>query len=153
MPNSHYASKIGSPTFGLALGCAVCFVLYLPALSGPLLLDDTTVLGPLLEGDAADHGWLTHLFSDSGPLGRPLAMATFAANAVLNGDGLWYWKATNALIHTAIGVALFMLFAELFYACGSTMRSARAVALFGALIWLVHPLHVSTVMYTVQRMT
>ena len=57
MPNSHYASKIGSPTFGLALGCAVCFVLYLPALSGPLLLDDTTVLGPLLEGDAADHGW------------------------------------------------------------------------------------------------
>ena len=153
MPNSHYPPKISSPTFGLALGCAVCFVLYLPALSGPLLLDDTTVLGLLLEGDAADHGWLTHLFSDSGPLGRPLAMATFAANAALNGDGLWYWKATNALIHTAIGVGLFMLFAELFYACGSTVRSARAVALFGALIWLVHPLHVSTVMYTVQRMT
>ncbi|MCZ6666252.1 MAG: hypothetical protein O7B81_13180 [Gammaproteobacteria bacterium] len=147
------ASKTGVAACGLAFGCALCFVLYLPALSGPLLLDDTTVLAPLLERGAADHGWLTYLFSDSGPLGRPLAMVTFAANAALNGDGLWYWKATNALIHMAIGVALFALFTELFYACGSTVRSARAVALFGALIWLVHPLHVSTVMYTVQRMT
>ena len=138
---------------GVACAVAVAFGLYLPALSGPLLLDDVHAIGPLLEPGALERGWLEYLFNDSGPLGRPLAMLTFIANSAAHGDALWSWKATNLVIHVTVALVVYALFNKIFYVCGAAPDSARIVALLGALMWLVHPLHVSTVMYTVQRMT
>ena len=138
---------------GVACAVAVAFGLYLPALNGPLLLDDVHVIGPLLEPGALERGWLQYLFNDSGPLGRPLAMLTFIANSAVHGDALWSWKATNLAIHATVALAIYALFNKIFCVCGAAPDRARVVALLGALMWLVHPLHVSTVMYTVQRMT
>ena len=131
----------------------VAFGLYLPALQGPMLLDDAHVIGPLLEPDALDRGWSEYLFSHSGPLGRPLSMLTFIANSALHGDMLWYWKSTNLVLHVLIALAIYVLFSNVLRLSGKAPETIRLVALLGALIWLVHPLHVSTVMYTVQRMT
>ncbi len=138
---------------GVISAFTIAFGLYFPALDGPLLLDDVETIGPLLEAGALEHGWLEYLFTESGLLGRPLAMLTFIANASLNGDSLWHWKATNLVIHATIALVIYALFNQIFRIHGAQPAAARMVALFGALLWLVHPLHVSTVMYTAQRMT
>lgn len=127
-------------------------MLYWPALSGPLLLDDSIVVTPLLRAGQLGHDWRSFLFSDSGPLGRPLAMASFIANAKWSVD-LRYWKATNLVLHVLNGWLVHALFCNLARAAGRQRGSARLLALAGTALWLLHPLNISTVMYLSQRMT
>lgn len=131
---------------------ALTVMLYLPALGGPLLLDDSEVITPLLRAAELGHDWRLFLFSDSGPLGRPLAMASFIANAVASTD-LRYWKATNLALHLVNGVLVHALAGRLARCTGVSADAARGVALGAAALWLLHPLNVSTVMYLCQRMT
>jgi tetratricopeptide (TPR) repeat protein len=139
----------------LLLGSSITtLVLTYPALSGPLLFDDHSTLGPLLESSANLGTTLdAHLINHSGPTGRPVAMATFIANDWLNGPNLWAWKLTNLLIHLACGGLLFLLTRELARAVKMDGRSSGLLGAAIASLWLLHPLHVSTVFYTVQRMT
>ena len=126
---------------------------YWRGLPGPLLLDDYPVLGPLLVDGELASDWRTQLFSTTGPLGRPVAMLSFAANAALAGDAYVYWKAVNLALHLAVGAALWWLATGLLAATRVPgPRRAWAAGLLCTL-WLVHPLQVSTVLYTVQRMT
>jgi protein O-mannosyl-transferase len=128
-------------------------VIYVPGLPGPLLLDDYSVLVPLLELPREAFFSREYLVSNSGPLGRPLSMFTFALQATAGTADAWHWKAANVALHGLIGTALYALFSTtlgLIYPC---RRRARTVALLAAAAWLVHPLHVSTVLYAVQRMT
>jgi tetratricopeptide (TPR) repeat protein len=128
--------------------------LYSPGLSNFLLFDDHATITPLLDAQK-DLRTLAqdHLFTHSGPTGRPVAMGTFLVNARLNGSNIPAWKATNLAIHLLNGVLLYWLLRRL------TLRflpSARECELFSSVVaslWLLHPLHISTVLYTVQRMT
>lgn len=131
---------------------ALTVMLYWPALSGPLLLDDSTVITPLLRAAQLGQDWRLFLFSDSGPLGRPLAMASFIANAMFSPD-LRYWKATNLVLHLVNGVLVFTLFARLARITDMPAAAVRVMAVGGAALWLLHPVNVSTVMYLCQRMT
>lgn len=137
--------------FGLALAAAV--LAYLPGLGGLMLLDDFPQLSALLDGRAFDLGWSGFLWSDSGPLGRPVAMASFLLNALAGGD-LYWWKLVNVAIHALNGVLVFQLAAQLWHSerLRPEARAWWTAALLAAL-WLLHPLQVSTVLYTVQRMT
>ena len=130
---------------------ALTAMLYWPALSGPLLLDDSIVITPLLSAAQLGHDWRSFLFSDSGPLGRPLAMASFIANAQMSLD-LRYWKATNLAVHVLNGWLVFALFTQLARLAGRQFAGVRVLALGGMALWLLHPLNVSTVLYSVQRM-
>ncbi|MFV0278632.1 MAG: hypothetical protein ACK5HY_15820 [Parahaliea sp.] len=134
---------------------------YVPGLPGSLLFDDLPALtaNPLvqIEGGVADHWRAAALSSDSGPLHRPLAMLSFAANHALSGSfDPTALKLTNVAIHLAIGVLVFLLALELrvFHARHSTGARAgsEAIALLAAALWLLHPLQVSSVLYVVQRM-
>lgn len=127
-------------------------MLYWPALGGPLLLDDSTVIEPLLKAADLGQDWRLFLFSDSGPLGRPLAMASFIANAQSSPD-LRYWKATNLALHLLNGALVYALFASLACLTGRPRAAATVLAAGGTALWLLHPVHVSTVMYLAQRMT
>jgi len=144
------------------LACIVLFAglaLYLPGLSGPLLFDDKPALSanPLVKIDGASFDeWRTAAFSsESGPLRRPIAMWTFAANHVSSGNfspfGL---KAVNLVTHLLIAVLLFFLFRTLLglLGIGRDEGDRKLIAIVAAAIWLLHPLHVSTVLYAVQRM-
>lgn len=131
---------------------ALTLMLYWPALGGPLLLDDSTVITPLLRAAELGQDWRLFLFSDSGPLGRPLAMASFIANAMSSPD-LRYWKATNLVLHLVNGVLVFSLFARLARICDLPAPAVRVMAVGGAALWLLHPVNISTVMYLCQRMT
>ncbi|MBX9605472.1 MAG: hypothetical protein K2Y51_04565 [Gammaproteobacteria bacterium] len=124
---------------------------YLPALSGPLLLDDHGVIEPLLAARADGQPWRDLLISNTGPLGRPVAMASFIGNAVASAD-LRTWKATNLALHLLTGVLLGALVVTVARAARPSLPAAPAGLLVAAL-WLLHPLQVSTVMYLAQRMT
>jgi len=131
---------------------ALTVMLYWPALGGPLLLDDSIVVTPLLRAAQLGHDWRSFLFSDSGPLGRPLAMASFIINAQLSLD-LRYWKATNLVLHLLNGALVYALCVRLARATGEQGAGVRLVALGATALWLLHPLNISTVMYLCQRMT
>lgn len=145
----------------LIAGCLLCFALYLPALGGPLFFDDVPNLvdntSLQLDGLSFDQWRTAALSSSAGQAERFVPMLTFAANAVLGGGvEAWSIKFTNLLIHVGCAWLIFLLalavqrspaVAEL-----SPITQPRFFALVAALLWLLHPLHVSTVMYGVQRM-
>jgi len=129
---------------------------YWPGLAGPLLFDDNDNLRPIaawLEGRVGL--WPVVFGNESGHFGRSLSMLSFAINAMLLGSGVWGLKFGNLLLHLINGVLVFALFVQL----GQRQNPLRTIparaawlAWFGAAIWLLHPLLLSTVLYLVQRM-
>jgi hypothetical protein len=136
----------------------------LPGLSGPWLVDDDYNLGPFNAvgnnngNNSADSNLSYHdvIFGNvSGPLGRPVAMASFAANHALGLFSTPALKATNILIHLGNGLLLYLLLSRLFRRrnpVAENLPSDTYAALLAAW-WLLLPMHISTVLYIVQRMT
>jgi len=131
-----------------------CIFCYWKGLNGPWLFDDIPHLLPLVQGNFNPDNWQEFILNNSGPLKRPVAMASFIMNALLNNADLWWWKFTNLMIHILTGISIFWLTALLF--SSKDQEISQEHWLYGSVIagiWLLHPLHVSTVLYTVQRMT
>lgn len=128
---------------------------YLPGLHGPWLVDDESNLGAFQRLSPAAAPYLELVFgNNSGPLGRAVSMATFAANHALGLFSTPALKTTNLLIHLGNGLLLFALLHLLFRKRSPVIQPAPA--LLAALLagwWLLLPLHTSTVLYIVQRMT
>ena len=125
---------------------------YLGALGGGFLLDDADNLASVERYASGAASATGAIFSnESGPLGRPVAMATFVANAALFGHDPAAYKAVNVVLHFACGLLLLLLTRRIAVALASTTPMAFAGAT--SVWWLVLPIHVSTVLYVVQRMT
>jgi protein O-mannosyl-transferase len=155
----HNFVPAGLPRSGLVAALFLCltllltYLIYLPGLSGPMILDDYPQLDPILE-NIGKGSWTGFLLSESGVLGRPVAMASFIFNAVVSERNFWWWKFTNVAIHLLTGALVFVLSTRLLAAeDGRVRRNVHYLALLTAGLWLLHPLQVSTVLYTVQRMT
>lgn len=142
----------------LALLLALLAVaVFSPGLSGGFLLDDghTIVSNPLIQVKTLDRNSLfdAAVSFHAGNSTRPLSMLSF---------GLDYWragglepsafKATNLFIHGLTAFVLALFLRQLLQLAGWTAPRAAAVALLVALVWAVHPLQVSAVLYVVQRM-
>ena len=140
----------------LALVSILTVATYIPGLSGPLLLDDLPQLEPLIQQSANYPIELfgNYILSTSGPTGRPVAMATFIADAVTHGPDVWWWKYNNLMLHLISGLLVCWLTALLLQALPKKTGVDPWIAgiVVGGL-WLLHPIQVSTVLYTVQRMT
>ncbi len=137
----------------LAVGIVICITLYWPGLAGPLVLDDQGNLSDVtryLEGDKT--AWAVIWDNRSGRLGRPVSMATFVADAWLWGDSTWHAKRTNLLIHVSNGILVFLLLVPLLIRSKVAREKAFLAGAFLAAVWLVLPVHASTVLYLVQRM-
>lgn len=133
-------------------------LVYWPGLRGGFYFDDLPhiVLNPFVHIDTP--GWEALLraatSSNAGPTGRPLAMLSFALD---------YWrlgallpagfKSTNLVLHLINGILVGLLLRRVLSSLGLAEHDARRWAWFAAGVWLLHPLQVSTVLYTVQRMT
>ncbi len=140
----------------LAAVLALTYLVYLPGLSGPLLFDDLPQLDGLIAQSADDPAvvFRNHIVSTSGPTGRPVTMATFIADAVAHGPDIRGWKYSNLMYHLISGLLVCWLTAMLLKALpGKVNVDPWMTAVVIAGLWLLHPLHVSTVLYTVQRMT
>jgi protein O-mannosyl-transferase len=136
-------------------------VVYSQGLTGPLLFDDIPNITDnallAIDGHTFDEWRTAALSSSSGPLRRPVAMLTFAGQHALAGEfSPFALKLVNIGIHFLIGLLVYLLCGAILTALDidKTKTSDRAhyIALAAALLWLLHPLHVSTVLYTVQRM-
>lgn len=134
------------------LSLPVCLV-YWSGLTGPFLFDDHWNLSPLgAEGGIETvRDWLRFVLGgESGPLGRPVSLASFTLNAQGWPADPWPFKLTNLLVHLGNTILLHVLTRRLFQLC--RISHATPLATIAALLWALHPLHVSTVLYVVQRM-
>lgn len=147
---------------GVLLGVSVLLLsiaIYWPGLSGGFFFDDSgnilepsgvrlTVITPRSLLDAWESGV-------GGPMGRPVAMLTFAANYYFTGFEPFFFKATNLLIHCLNGVLVFIA-AALFHRAAYPDSVHAGPGLFPVMVaglWLVHPIQLTSVLYVVQRMT
>jgi protein O-mannosyl-transferase len=147
------------PAIAVVLACVLAYAL---ALNGPLFFDDVPNLTEnprvQIDGMVFDDWRVAALSSHTRNSIRPVAMLTFAVNHAVEGAfsplGL---KAVNLAVHLTIG-ALLYFFAQAVLSTpalrphGLTAFDRSAVALIAVSLWLLHPIHVSTVLYAVQRM-
>lgn len=157
MPMPLHKGLLITLLLALALGIGA----YGRALDGPLFFDDVPNItqNALLAIDGQDYdAWrAASLSSNAGPLRRPVSMASLAANHAAQGAfdpaGL---KAVNLALHVLSAILIYNWCSLLLRAPALKEafddQSGRLVALVAAAIWLLQPLHVSTVLYVVQRM-
>ncbi|MFK7994191.1 MAG: hypothetical protein AB8B87_08630 [Granulosicoccus sp.] len=139
----------------IALGMSV----YYQGLSGPFLLDDYVSIAPLQINNTG-FGALkdTILSNTTGPLGRPLTIATFVLNKYYSEPGSAYaFKLTNLLLHFICAILVFQFLKTVFLQTTrnnteENLLPVNVIALMCTAAWTLHPLQVSTVLYVVQRM-
>lgn len=140
---------------GLAMLGLLLSVLYWPGLSAGFVLDDHGSIAPLGHWGRID-SWaevIAYLETGfrAGPTGRPIAQLSFLLNADTWPTAALPFLATNVAIHLLTCVALAVFLRSLLVGAG--ISQAGLIALLAAACWALHPLHVSTVLYAVQRMT
>ncbi|MHC4474191.1 MAG: hypothetical protein ACYTEL_01000, partial [Planctomycetota bacterium] len=138
------------------------FVTYSNTIQVPFYVDDlpniaenpNIRLTKLTFKDLISEGFKTPSFS------RPLAKISFALNYYFHQDNVIGYHVINMIIHILTGILLF--FFSKTTVCISIRQCSHSsipeslnpsiMALFAALVWLVHPIHTQSVTYVVQRM-
>jgi len=142
--------------------CAVAFIVfaatlvacYFHGLLGPFILGDFENFSPVFRYINGETTWQFVLFENtSGLLGRPVSMLSFFANGTGFGADPLSFKLGNFALHLANGALIYLLLRRLCLVVGRSEDSARIIALVGMCGWLALAIHVSTVLYVVQRMT
>jgi len=145
----------------LLLALLVTAFVYAGGLNGPFLFDDQIHItqNRWVKIDSLSWPDLAQAWQSSFsafPSNRPLAQLSFGVNHALSGLDPWAFKATNLAIHLLSGLLVYVFIRLVLRAlAGGTPLSQRDtfVAAAVAAVWLLHPIHVSTVLYAVQRMT
>jgi len=128
------------------------------ALSGPFVLDDLTSVVPVKIERLSLAELARVAFSDtSGPFGRSLPVLTFALNYYFGGEDAFSYKVVNLVLHGVNFLIVYFLAVVLLQRmarvqCGLSEREIACLAFCCSAVWALHPMQVSTVMYTVQRM-
>lgn len=142
----------------LILFISVLFALlvYLPGLNGPFLFDDranillnTSV--HLKELTFDNVAYAAYSFQAGGG-SRPLSMISFAFDYWRGGLDPFFFKSTNLLLHLVTALVFMKLLAKILGQMGWGRNAAMWGGLQGAMLWAVHPIQVSSVLYVVQRM-
>lgn len=129
-------------------------LLFWPGLYGPFLLDDLQSIDITPNNRFNWRDFIaTSLQNKTGPVGRPITVFTFILNGFVFGPNPFYYKAVNLGIHILcglfVGIFIYLLISKL----SNRQKFAYPTALLTTVLWLIHPLQVSTVLYAVQRMT
>lgn len=86
---------------------------------------------------------------------RPLSYLSFALNHQAGGLDVFGYHLVNVLLHGLTSCLLFLFVLQILHLPQLRSRygeSAYSIALLASFFWALHPLHVSTVSYLVQRM-
>lgn len=156
--------KIESPLkieslFLIVVGSLLLSVYY-PGFGGPFLLDDFgNIVNAKVEKLNFEEVARVVTSNTSGMFGRPVSAITLALNYLINGDNPFGYKLFNWILHLVNTCLVYFLAFMLFGAArndsdvkSNDVLETKFVAVFVALIWALHPLQVSTVLYVVQRM-
>ena len=137
-------------------------VVYYPGLDGDFVFDDRINIELNSDLQIEDLSWSSlqqaWFSGKTGNFGRPVAMLSFALTHYFDGASASGYKKANVFIHVLTSVVVTGLFLSILpLCCRSTKGRSKIDLLFLAyiagLIWAIHPLHVSSVLYVVQRMT
>jgi len=152
--------------FALTVVASVVAV-YWPGIYGPFIFDDyaNIVDNSYLKLNTLELGTLfdAAMSSESGPLGRPLPMLSFSLNYYFSGnvDDPFQFKLINVFTHAINGLLLLGIFylgikryevTEVSKHFANN-RQILYFATLAALLWALHPVHLTSVLYVVQRMT
>lgn len=148
----------------LSILLAASALVYLPGIRGPFLFDDYSniLLNDFvkLQEFAKDDLYHAAYSLKAGPLGRPIAVVSFALNYYFAGSFATSvsFKLTNLLIHLVNGLLIFWLLRLVFARAvsgnnGEPRQTTTVLAAAVALLWIVHPIQLTSVLYVVQRMT
>ncbi|MFQ5660201.1 MAG: tetratricopeptide repeat protein [Gammaproteobacteria bacterium] len=159
----HTATFLSPIRIGLGLLIVLNVLIYSRAADGPYVTDDVPNLVDnnqlIIKHLDFENIKKAALSSKSSPFYRPVSMLTFAANYTLAGNKSPYpIKLTNIFVHVLIGLGIFLLTVNLLpkFTNQSLLhhdsRQVQLIALLTAAIWMFHPLFVSTVLYSIQRM-
>lgn len=137
---------------GLAVIAAVA--VYWPGLSGPFLFDDYSNIEAVNDWHAGKQGLAMTLLPNQSSViySRPVSMASFVLSAWLGGADPFAYKLGNLLVHLVCGALVFVVLRRALSEDRTLSAHAWTGAAFLAALWLLHPLHASTVLYVVQRM-
>ena len=144
-------------SIALFLLLAISYFIYSFGLTGIFLADDYANLTELENIQLYDWQSIGRYLFDggSGPLKRPVSLFSFALQAPAWPLSPIDFKTVNLLIHLLSAGFIFWLslsLAPLFFPRLSN-KQQTAFAFLTTLLWVLHPLNVSTVLYVVQRMT
>ncbi len=145
-------------------------LIFLPGKSGPLIFDDASNLlgNSYVQIVSLDPESLYRASTslESGPLKRPISMLSFALNYYFAGsfDDSTSYKLTNIAIHAINGLLVFWMMSLVFFRLTQLKQTDRAhsginrnsyliLASVVALLWVMHPIQLTSVLYLVQRMT
>lgn len=137
----------------------VVLLLYYPGRNAGYLLDDFNILEQLGTYGGVNSIGSLKVFLQSGgggPLGRPISLLTFVANAQTWPADPFYFVITNIFVHALNAVLVFFFVVTLLRSIGGVKGNNQQIffiAGFAAIFWALHPFHTSTVLYIVQRMT
>lgn len=143
--------------FLLVLSILAAHTIYQLGLPGGFIFDDTINLQALESyGEIQSFTQLQLYLSNafSGPTGRPISMLSFLIDSSHWPNNPSAFKYTNIILHLVNGLLVFILF-RLLFASSPRLKAIQYgswIALLAAVWWMLHPLHVSTVLYIVQRM-
>jgi protein O-mannosyl-transferase len=142
-----------SPLKLLAVVAVATVLAYWVGLGGPFVFDDYANFRSIPDWLQGRLGLSTLLFERGGGMfGRPISMASFALNAQLLGYTPFAFKLVNLALHLVIGAVVFALLRRLLQLDAALSPRAAWLAAAITALWLLHPLHASTVLYAVQRM-
>lgn len=142
--------------FFFAITFLISVSIYAPNLGGAFILDDYPNLSPLqniLNPNKIDDLVEFISINNSGQLGRYISLLSFALQANDWPHNPVPFKSVNLVIHLINGCLIAFITHCLLK---KQHKKQPNLALYMILItgaWLIHPIHVSTVLYTVQRMT
>ncbi len=129
---------------------------YWTGLQGIFIFDDVPNLKNLIDiGEGAGLSEMIRfaLEGKAGPLGRPISLFSFALQVDAWPYHPWDFKYVNLMIHLINGCLVFWFILLITRLMDLPEKRGLLLALLTASIWLWHPLHVSTVLYVIQRMT
>ena len=144
-------NRVALAVFSLAL--ALAWTCYQPAFSGAFQLDDSSNLAGLARVSDFASGLTFTLSGDAGPLGRPIALATFALQAENWEQGAAAFLQTNILIHLLNAILLAICVFRLSLCMSLNRARSMTNAVTAASIWVLLPLLATSSLLVVQRMT
>ena len=132
-----------------------CVLPLIAGVNGPFLLDDASNI----EGARASTGSIGEIVhaifkNDTGLLRRPLANLSFLLNRSLFGPAPFSFKLFNIMLHWINACLLWRLATNLIRSLYPRVEPhlREQSGLFIAALWALHPMQISTVLYSVQRM-
>lgn len=149
------------PRFGHQIICALLLLAaltvvgwaYSPGLGGDFLFDDQPNLSGLAGLTDSQSKAEFVLSGSAGPLGRPIALATFLLHPHAWPDGASELIRTNILVHLLNGLLVAWLLLLLCRSRGEDATRSAYAAVTGAALWSALPILASTSLMIIQRMT